>query len=282
MNENPTNANEQFELGKKYEEGDGVPKDLEKAKYWYTKAAEQGHVGAKGMVLIKELEEGEKEIYKIGCSGNAAADELVRKGMWIMRGDEEDKYKKAEPLFLEAAEQGHMGAQHVLGEIYDDGGEGVGRDQEKAVYWYTKAAEQGHAIAQSNLGTLYYNGYYKGYDEIKNHRKAKYWHTKAAKQGNEVAQRNLSNLEYGCYVATCVYGSYDCPEVWTLRRYRDGKLSKTWFGRLFIRAYYAVSPKIVSLFGNRSWFNGLCKPVLDKIVRSLRNSGIDSGPYLDM
>lgn len=25
----------------------------------------------------------------------------------------------------------------------------------------------------------------------------------------------------GCYVATCVYGSYDCPEVWTLRRFRD-------------------------------------------------------------
>ena len=25
----------------------------------------------------------------------------------------------------------------------------------------------------------------------------------------------------GCYVATAVYGSYDCPQVWTLRRYRD-------------------------------------------------------------
>ena len=25
----------------------------------------------------------------------------------------------------------------------------------------------------------------------------------------------------GCYVATAVYGSYDCPEVWVLRRYRD-------------------------------------------------------------
>ena len=25
----------------------------------------------------------------------------------------------------------------------------------------------------------------------------------------------------GCYIATCVYGSYDCPQVWILRRYRD-------------------------------------------------------------
>ena len=25
----------------------------------------------------------------------------------------------------------------------------------------------------------------------------------------------------GCYIATAVYGSYDCPQVWTLRRYRS-------------------------------------------------------------
>jgi len=42
MNSNPTNAKEQFALGEKYEEGDGVSKDLKKAAYWYTKAAEQG------------------------------------------------------------------------------------------------------------------------------------------------------------------------------------------------------------------------------------------------
>ena len=32
----------------------------------------------------------------------------------------------------------------------------------------------------------------------------------------------------GCYVATSVYGSYDCPEVWTLRRFRDEVLADTW------------------------------------------------------
>lgn len=35
----------------------------------------------------------------------------------------------------------------------------------------------------------------------------------------------------GCYVATAVYGSYDCPQVWTLRRYRDYTLAETWYGR---------------------------------------------------
>jgi len=86
----------------------------------------------------------------------------------------------------------------------------------------------------------------------------------------------------GCYVATCVYGSYDCPEVWTLRRYRDSRLSNSWFGRLFIQVYYAVSPKIVASFGNRKWFNGLCKPVINNFVQRLLRMGIDGSPYSDM
>ena len=36
----------------------------------------------------------------------------------------------------------------------------------------------------------------------------------------------------GCYIATSVYGSYDCPEVWTLRRFRDEYLKGSVFGRL--------------------------------------------------
>ena len=86
----------------------------------------------------------------------------------------------------------------------------------------------------------------------------------------------------GCYIATCVYGSYDCPEVWMLRRYRDNILSDSWFGREFIQVYYATSPKIVELFGNKKWFNGLWKPILDKFVRKLQNKGIDGSPYSDM
>jgi len=86
----------------------------------------------------------------------------------------------------------------------------------------------------------------------------------------------------GCYVATCVYGSYDCPEVWTLRRFRDNILSDSWFGRRFINIYYTISPKVVNLFGNKKWFNGLWKPILDKFVRKLQNKGIDGSPYSGM
>lgn len=56
----------------------------------------------------------------------------------------------------------------------------------------------------------------------------------------------------GCYVATAVYGSYDCPQVWTLRRYRDYTLAETWYGRAFIYTYYAISPTLVKWFGTQS------------------------------
>ena len=85
----------------------------------------------------------------------------------------------------------------------------------------------------------------------------------------------------GCYVATCVYGSYDCPQVWTLRRYRDNTLAATWFGRLFIHTYYAISPTIVKWFGDTQWFKNLWKSKLDKMVSKLQSNGVEDTPYDD-
>ena len=85
----------------------------------------------------------------------------------------------------------------------------------------------------------------------------------------------------GCYVATCVYGSYDCPQVWTLRRYRDDILGSTWYGRLFIRTYYAISPTLVKWFGNTSWFKKMWKGKLDRMVTKLQNNGVEDTPYED-
>ena len=85
----------------------------------------------------------------------------------------------------------------------------------------------------------------------------------------------------GCYVATAVYGSYDCPEVWTLRRFRDYTLAETWYGRAFIHTYYAISPILVKWFGTTEWFKKLWKPTLDKMVKSLNEKGIKSTEYTD-
>ena len=85
----------------------------------------------------------------------------------------------------------------------------------------------------------------------------------------------------GCYVATAVYGSYDCPEVWTLRRFRDNILASTWYGRAFIRMYYAISPTLVKWFGHTEWFKKMWKGKLDKMVTSLNEGGVESTPYVD-
>ena len=85
----------------------------------------------------------------------------------------------------------------------------------------------------------------------------------------------------GCYVATAVYGSYDCPEVWTLRRFRDHTLAQTWYGRAFIHTYYAVSPTLVRWFGQTGWFTKMWKSKLDRMVTALREKGVEDTPYED-
>ena len=83
----------------------------------------------------------------------------------------------------------------------------------------------------------------------------------------------------GCYIATAVYGSYDCPEVWTLRRYRDYYLDRSLRGRIFIRLYYSVSPLIVKIFGKSKFFKKTCRKILNAFISHLVASGIESTPY---
>ena len=85
----------------------------------------------------------------------------------------------------------------------------------------------------------------------------------------------------GCYIATAVYGSYDCPEVWTLRRFRDEYLKGSVFGRLFVRFYYATSPSLLRRVGGRDFFRKPVKRVLDQFVIHLKNKGFQDTPYDD-
>ena len=92
----------------------------------------------------------------------------------------------------------------------------------------------------------------------------------------DAIQGGVKKINYksqGCYVATCVYGSYDCAPVWTLRRFRDEKLAKSMFGRAFICLYYKVSPAVVEWFGKRKWFNSIFRPLLDALVSRRNKAG---------
>ena len=97
----------------------------------------------------------------------------------------------------------------------------------------------------------------------------------------QLAELNRKSGAGGCYIATAVYGSYDCPEVWTLRRYRDYTLAETWYGRAFIHIYYAISPTLVKWFGHTKWFKKLWQKRLDKMVTYLNNRGVENTPYAD-
>lgn len=96
----------------------------------------------------------------------------------------------------------------------------------------------------------------------------------------ETINRN-KEIQSGCYIATCVYGSYDCPQVWTLRRFRDYTLDESWYGKAFIKCYYAISPILVKRFGETTWFKTFWKNRLDKMVASLKQKGIDDTFYND-
>lgn len=96
-----------------------------------------------------------------------------------------------------------------------------------------------------------------------------------------IAQNSKQKAAGGCYVATAVYGSYDCPQVWTLRRFRDYTLAETWYGRVFIRTYYAISPTLVKWFGHTVWFKNMWKPKLDRLVKKLNGEGVEDTAYND-
>lgn len=100
-------------------------------------------------------------------------------------------------------------------------------------------------------------------------------------QTNDSTKSTADSTSNGCYVATAVYGSYDCPEVWTLRRFRDFTLDETWYGRLFIKIYYATSPTFVKHFGNVRFFKLHGKRWLDKWVTKLNQMGVENTPYKD-
>ena len=125
----PTDPVEQFKLGSRYYNGDGVAQDYSKAVYWFGKAAEQGLADAQ---------------YNLGVFYVAG---------WGVSQD----YAKAAYWYGKAAEQGDADAQFNFG-VCHFAGQGVPRDYAKAAYWYGKAAGQGHADAQKNLGYCYAAG----------------------------------------------------------------------------------------------------------------------------
>jgi TPR repeat protein len=92
--------------------------------------------------------------------------------------------------YRKAAEQGHMEAQHAVGDAYYDG-DGVHVDKCAAVLWWSKAAWQGHPAAQYAVGYALYHGDCVRVDAAA----GTVWLRKAAEQGHAEAQ-DLLGLAY--------------------------------------------------------------------------------------
>ena len=173
---------------------------------------------------------------------------------------------------------------------YDEHGRKIGRSEPGIFGGYTNYDANGRKTGHSDPGL------FGGYTHYDNHGRkvgstdpgifGSYYHKDASgrptgsSDPGAFGSYSHSNSQ-GCYVATCVYGSYDCPQVWTLRRFRDYSLAKSRFGRAFIRLYYAVSPTIVKWFGNKNWFKKMWQGVLDNMVHKLNAQGMEDTPYQD-
>ena len=82
-----------------------------------------------------------------------------------------------------AAHDGDARAQNHLGTLFEEG-RIVGRDFDRAAFWYRKSADQGNARGQLNLGRMYRGGMGLERDE----RRAVHWYRAAAGQGLAAAQ----------------------------------------------------------------------------------------------
>ena len=73
----------------------------------------------------------------------------------------------------------------------------------------------------------------------------------------------------GCFIATEVYGSSDCPEVQSLKWYRDHRISRLPFGNLLIELYYTTSPHLVRHIHQRKRVKQVIRVALDILVRRI-------------
>ena len=152
---------------------------------------------------------------------------------------------------------------------YDANGKKIGSSEPGFFGGYTNYDANGHKVGSSEPGLF---GGYTSYDanRHKNGSSAPgLFSTPSNGSSKYTASDSGTCSGEGCYIATCVYGSYGAPEVLTLRRFRDEILKKHMLGRMFIRCYYAISPYLVKWFGKSEWFRRFWRKRLDGMVTHL-------------
>ncbi|MCW5932257.1 MAG: hypothetical protein KIS69_11430 [Bacteroidetes bacterium] len=90
------------------------------------------------------------------------------------------------------------------------------------------------------------------------------------KSGAKQVGSTIGKATEGCYIATMAYGDYEHPQVLELRKFRDEILQKTTGGRIFIKVYYSISPKLVEILKNKKKINSLIRKGLNQFIKIIR------------
>ena len=208
---------------------------------------------------------------------------------------------EAFPYLLRSADLGNAEAQYRVGFGYLDG-MGTAADPDKGFQYLRRASLQNHKDAQALLGSelakigsdecyhwiccAYVNGHEgseQAIREVMNNSpesvawfndEIEYIKTHGPTPRAEGATRSSGDYQSssdggGCYIATAVYGSYDAPEVMVLRGFRDNTLRPHWWGRLFIKVYYFLSPPIAEKLKDAKRINSIVRNILNHFVETL-------------
>ena len=133
-------------LGRCYQNGEGVEKDLKKAVQYYTLAANQEHANARCNL---------GRCYQNGKGVEKDLQKAVE--YYTLAANQEDAETQNRAICENGEGVGNADAQCNLGRCYESG-QGVEKDLKKAVQYYKLAANQGHLFAQNNLALCFEKG----------------------------------------------------------------------------------------------------------------------------
>lgn len=192
--------NSMFELGSAYEMGDGLPRSMEKAMYWYESAANHLHTDAQYRLALCYLagerkSKGVQRLAQAALLGHVEA--MYRLGMCYLDGiGVNESEEQAIEQLSRAGECGHQRAAFRLGQLYENKLRDVfgwsamtekKEDHQKcAINWYRRAAENEDPESYFRLGRLLKKA--RERDEAMN------MFRQAAEQGHALAQMEMAQL----------------------------------------------------------------------------------------
>lgn len=199
------NENAMKKLAYKYENGDGIEKNLEKAYKIYSELANNyNDFESKlniacmyyfGNDYIKQNFNMAFEKFNEIKSQDIDGDILYYLGYMYENGYGTEKNEElAFEYYKKSAEKGFTFAEYALGQAFLQG-IGVKANDAEAIYWLSKAVEKGDYMSQYVLGSLYYEGMENGISVVNNKEIGLELIKKSAIQGYNKAIDRLKEIE---------------------------------------------------------------------------------------